>query len=212
MSGKLTFRRFVAFIIDILIVSFIVGAFSSLKAINPTLEKYNESYDRYYNYIQDIYLTKDANNIFSDKEALDMSYDVAYYGRYSSIISIVVLVLYFGLFQYYTDGKTVGKLALRIKVSSTKGKLKLQQVLIRSAIINSIFIKIVSIVCLLLMNKDTFNSWNMYLDFVNIGIILVSVVLILYRNDGVGLHDLLGHTKVVRINGESIREANYKES
>ena len=133
-------------------------------------------------------------------------------GKYSSIISVVVLFLYFGLFQYYTDGKTVGKLALRIKVNSTKGKLKLSQMLIRSAIINSIFIKAVTIICLFLMSKNLYNTVNMYLEFVNIGLLVASGLLVVIRNDGVGLHDLLAHTKVERINKNAIREANYKES
>ena len=202
MNKKLTFRRFVAFIIDIIIVSFIVGALSSLKVINPTLDKYNESYDKYYNYLKEVYYNNETSKILTDSDALDMAYDVSYYGRYSSIISVVVLFLYFGLFQYYTDGKTVGKLILRINVKATNGKFKLSNILIRSAIINSIAIKLLTVICLLIMKKGLYIKVSTVLEYINILLVIVSCAMIVFKQDGVGLHDLIAHTKVVRINEE----------
>ena len=211
MSKKLTFRRFLAFIIDLLIVSFIVGAFSSLKVLNPTLDKYDEAYDNYYSYIEEAYANNDVNKIFNDQDALDMSYYVTYYGRYSSTIGFVVMVLYFGLFQFYTDGKTVGKLLFRIKVKSTKGKLKFSQVLIRSAIIDSLAIKLLTLLSIFLLSKSTYNSVGTFLEILDMGIILCSAIMIMYRQDGVGLHDMLAHTMVVKIDKESVKEAKYIE-
>lgn len=199
MSKKLTFRRFVAFIIDALIVSFIVGAFASLKTINPTLDEYNESYNKFTNYAQEVYFNGN-HDLLNDKEVMDMSYDVAYYGRYSSVISFVVLLLYFGVFQYWTDGKTMGKLLLRIKVKSTEGKLKIEQTLMRSAIINGLFTKLISIILIFTLSKNSYNSVSVYVDILYIGLILTSCAMIVFREDGVGLHDLFGKTKVVRIN------------
>ncbi len=198
MNKKLTFRRFMALIIDLIIVSFIVGAFSSLKVLNPTLDKYNESYDNYYDYVKEVAINGNTD-ILNDDKALDMAYDVSYYGRYSSLISLVVMFLYFVLFQYYTGGKTVGKLLFRIQVSSTNGELKLKQILIRSAIINSLFIKLLIVICIFSMSKNMFNSYNMILDLVDIGLVLVSAIMIIYRDDGVGLHDKLAGTIVTRI-------------
>ncbi len=199
MSKKLTFRRFIALIIDLIIVAFIVGAFSSLKIINPTLDKYNESYDAYYNYIKEMAMSGSSDNALNDENAVNLAYDVSYYGRYSSIISLVVLFLYFGLFQYYTDGKTIGKLAMRIQVKSTDGELKFKNILIRILIINSLLIKLLTIVCLFLMDKNLFNSFSLYFQLVDIGLLLASGIMIIYREDGVGLHDKLAHTIVTRI-------------
>lgn len=199
MSKKLTFRRFVALIIDLIIVAFIVGAFSSLKAINPTLDKYNESYDTYYNYIKEMAINGDSNSVLNDETVLSLAYDVSYYGRYSSVISLVVLFLYFGLFQYYTGGKTVGKLAMRIQVKSVDGELRFKNILIRILIINSLFTKLLTLICLFTMSESLFNSYSLYIQIIDIGLLLVSAIMIVYRDDGVGLHDKLANTIVTRI-------------
>ena len=192
-----------------IIVSFIAGAFSTLRVINPTYDEYEEAYDNYYNYISEMAMKGNSNEIFNDVEANEMSYDLSYYGRYSSIIGAVVLIGYFGLFQYFTGGKTVGKLALRIQVKSRKGKLKFYQILLRSALINSIFTKVLTILCLFLMSKSLFIKYCVYIQVLDIAILLVSVIMIMYRKDGLGLHDFIANTEVKRI--EKTKEAAYIE-
>ena len=51
-------------------------------------------------------------------------------------ISLVVSFLYFGVFQFFTKGRTLGKTLLGIEVISTdKKELRITQTIIRSSII-----------------------------------------------------------------------------
>ena len=135
MMSKPTFRRFIAYIIDIIIISLIVGAFSSIRFLNPKLDEYNEAQKQYQDYITELSMTKyqdyitelsmtNPAGVFSDEKAQNLSYDVTYYGVYTSIISLVVTFLYFSVFQYYTKGKTIGKLAMGIELISTDNYAK----------------------------------------------------------------------------------------
>ena len=70
----------------------------------------------------------------------------------------------------------------------------------RSAIINGLFTKLISIILIFTLSKNSYNSVSVYVDILYIGLILTSCAMIVFREDGVGLHDLFGKTKVVRIN------------
>jgi len=206
---KPTFRRFLAYIVDVMLVALIAGMFAKLLILNPTRDEYNEKSKEYLDYIVDMAQSSDAAEIQNSEEALNMVYDITYLGVYSSIISLVVSFIYFGIFQYYTNGKTVGKLLFGIKVISTKNeKLKLIQTIIRSAIINSLLTSSIIIICVLFLSKTAFINVNKVIQMIDLGLIIASVSMILYRNDGVGLHDLLASTAVVN-NYETYKD--YKE-
>ena len=220
---KPTFRRIMAYIIDAMLVALIASMFSRLTIINPERDKYKEVYNEYSNYINEVMQSENFSpDIMKSDEMIDMSYNLIYYGVYTSIISLVLSFLYFGIFQYYTDGKTIGKLLFGVKVISTKGeKLTLIQVIIRSAIINSLLTSAITIILVLYLSKEKFINTNNIIQIIDNGLVLASFCMILYRKDGVGLHDLLAGTAVVN-SYESykdykevyldVKDANYKEA
>jgi uncharacterized RDD family membrane protein YckC len=194
---KPTFRRILAFIVDSIIVTIIVSALSGIKFINPAIDKYNEAYDTYMEYIQNGLTAEDAQNILNSEEYQNMTYDITYYGRYSSIISLVISCLYYVVFQYITKGYTGGKKLMKIKVEAESGELKIYHILIRSVLINGILTSILSILTIFLLNKDMFIKSQTFIELLGMGIVFLSFGMILYREDGRGLHDLIAHTKVV---------------
>ena len=136
---KPTYRRIFAYVIDIIIINIIVLAFTNIKFLNPKMDEYQEAANKYEEYIAELSMT-DPTSVLTDEKATDLSYEVAYYGVPSTLITLIITFLYFSLFQYYTKGKTLGKLICGLEVVSTdKKELKLSQVIIRSAIIDSIF-------------------------------------------------------------------------
>ena len=197
---KPTFRRILAFIIDMMIVSIISSAIASIGFINPTLDKYNEAYDSYTEYLQNGLDTKNVSNILNSEEYKDITYNINYYGRYGTIITLVVTVIYFVVFQYFTNGYTGGKKLLNIKIESEDGKLKVHQLLLRSLIINNVLTTTLALIALFVLSKGTFAKVGNYIDVLEMGLVFASFALVLYRQDGKGLHDLLAKTKVVLVN------------
>ena len=219
---KPTFRRVLAYIVDAVIIAIVASMFSKLTILNPEKEKYNEVYKEYSNYITEVMQSEEFSpDLINSEKMSDLSYNIVYYGVYTSIISLVLSFLYFGIFQYYTDGKTIGKLLFGIKVISTKDeKLNIIQVIIRSAIINSLLASAILIILVLYTSKAAYIKANTYIQIIDNGLLLFSFCMVLYRQDGVGLHDLLAGTAVVNSYEsyndykevyKDVKEAEYKE-
>ncbi len=194
---KPTGRRVLAFIIDILIVSFISSAISSIKFINPTLDKYNESYEQYEKYINEKLTPEEAQNIMNSEEYQNLTYNLKYTGRYTSLITLIVSFLYFVVLQYYTKGYTGGKKLLNIKVESEEKELKFYQLLLRSFIINSLLTSGLSLIAVSFLSKESYFSVEIFIEVLDMGLLFLSFGMMLYRQDGKGLHDLIANTKVV---------------
>ena len=143
---KPTLKRAFAYIIDLMIVVFIIGLFTNIEALNPNYEKYEQAFESYKTLIAE---SENTNNSQTVKQATNVMYDLNKYSVSTSIINVVVMVLYFGLFQYYNKGQTIGKKLMKIKVVSNDGKkLKLSQVIIRMLIINSVLTSVI-LICLI---------------------------------------------------------------
>ena len=156
---KIALRRIGAYLIDIILVTFIATIISSNSYINKDYKKYKEVYDEYNgkyeeysdyytkleNYYEDneisekeykkltkineIY-TKDLINYYEDKkidkkeydniiENLNLeysnvetnySYKLLKYSIIPTIVNLMCVLLYFVVFQFYFDGKTLGKI------------------------------------------------------------------------------------------------------
>jgi len=195
---KLTSRRVFAYVIDSIIVLLITGLFSNIYILNPTIDEYNEKYIEYDTYIQETLKTNPLS-IVSDEYISELSYDISKLGVNISIITLVVTFLYFTVFQYSTKGKTIGKLLFGIEVvSKDNKKVKFSQLLIRSLFINSIATSTILIVIIMLSNRTVYNSYNSAIQSIDFGIIITCYLMMIIRKDGLGLHDIIAGTNVIR--------------
>ena len=195
---KLTSRRVFAYVIDSIIVLLITGLFSNIYILNPTIDEYNEKYIEYDTYIQETLKTNPLS-IVSDEYISELSYDISKLGVNISIITLVVTFLYFTVFQYSTGGKTIGKLLFGIEVvSKNNKKVKFSQLLIRSLFINSIATSTILIVIIMLSNRTVYNSYNSAIQSIDLGIIITCYLMMIIRKDGLGLHDIIAGTNVIR--------------
>lgn len=195
---KPTLKRAFAYIIDLMIVVFIIGLFTNIEALNPNYEKYEQAFESYKALIAE---SENTNNSQTVKQATNVMYDLNKYSVSTSIINVVVMVLYFGLFQYYNKGQTIGK------------KLKLSQVIIRMLIINSVLTSVILICLISFASKGLYISTSKYINMIDATLVSASIIMIMFKNDGRGLHDLLANTKVVYVNNssETIKEAKVIE-
>ena len=186
--------RVLAYVIDIIIVSIITASIMMVIPQNKNYDKYVEEYKK----IQTDYMDKKIDT----KEYVDKSapvvYDIDYSNCASMIAEVVVFMGYFIGVQYALKGKTLGKKLMKIKVVSTKNEnLTLNQIVIRALIVNSVLINLLIIGALLFVGKDYYYYTSLGFQALEGLLVIVSLVMILFRKDGRGLHDLCASTRVI---------------
>ncbi len=193
MNKAYFFPRFLAYGIDILIVSIV----ASFLCYFIPVDNYNALRNQL-NDVQQAYL----NHEISDEEYLNqtalITYDLDYASVPSYIIQVALTILYFVVFQFYRNGQTIGKKLMKIQVvSDGEHKVTINDYLFRAAILNSLFTNLLMIIFVLFMSRDYYFYASFTLQMIQIVLSLVTIFMVLLRKDGRGLHDLVAHTKVV---------------
>lgn len=233
------FKRIAAYVIDMLIVSVVVFGLTNIKQINyqyDNHEKVSSEYEKYvkkYEKLEDKY--NDAKDDYKDKKITKeeyskikneykdyksgyernikkFNYDLSRNSVIATIISIAVIIAYFGIFQYSLGGQTIGKKLLKLKVVKNKeGSLNVFNYLVRCAILNGVIINILLIVFVNIFDVNNFYMANYVISNIQSIIEILILIMVFMTNDSRGLHDYIAGTKVVEINalGEEIN--NNKE-
>ena len=128
----------------------------------------------------------------------EYSYILSKYGIYNTVITLVCTLLYFGVIQYFLKGQTIGKKLLRLKVvSASDKKINILNYLLRSLIVNDILLNTIGTIFLMFTSKKIYLQANSILTtLVSISEAII-IFLVVTREDGRGLHDLLFNTKVI---------------
>lgn len=187
-------QRLFAYLIDIVIISFI----ASLIAI-PFVDA--EQYNKYSKDLKEMTQKFTTNEINSEDYLIQsetLTYNISKLGCPITFITVVLGVLYFVVFQVYNAGKTIGKKIVGIKVVSEDGNININQMIFRSFIANSILLNIINIVLLITMNKSGYIYTYGCFELVQYTITVVSLFMVMFSKDGKAIHDRLVHTKVVR--------------
>ena len=208
-------KRVIAYLIDLIIVMLLSGILSLIfiknedyknesKELLGLTAKYSEGTITQEEYSKEVaninyYLTKDSVGV--------------------NIITIGVSIVYYVILCFYCGGITLGKYIMKLRiVSSNDKKLNIGHYLLRGLLVNLILTNIISVVMVSLLNKDTFISVYPRVSNVLTIFLLVTLVFIMYREDGRGLHDLIANTKIVSTKkgknneiSEEVKEANVIE-
>lgn len=186
------FKRIAAYLLDIMIISIIAGiisaGFSSTK-YEETSKEYNDLVN---NYISgEITIEEYTDNLGP------ITYDLQKSSVPISVITVLLSIAYFIVFQYLNKGQTLGKKLLKIRVQENENNPSLKSIIIRTIIINSIISATLGIVLLYVLNKNTYyKSYNIITSIETI-FAFTSALFILYRKDKKGLHDIMAHTEVI---------------
>ena len=145
------FPRLVAYIIDVTLVSIVC---SGILFLFPK----NENYSKYLKEYQEVQTNFIDNKIEADEyihKVADITYDIDYSNVLSMIVEVVLLILYFIVFQFYNKGQTFGKKLMKLRVVNNNGnELTLNQVTCRALIIDSILINLFMIAALLFSGRN----------------------------------------------------------
>ncbi|MBR3720342.1 MAG: RDD family protein [Clostridia bacterium] len=198
MNNKKAFfvQRFGAFVIDFMIVFFVVSLIASMfidqKATDSLVSQSNNLMN---NYVKE---KIDTNSFISQYSIL--SYKIARNNGGLSLTMIVVNVLYFIVFQLYNKGQTIGKSLFKIRVVSNDGELEMNQMLFRGLIANSILMELISFAIMLFCKNDVYFYSVGVIEIMQYLIMFVSMIMILNHKDGRALHDKVVNTSVIRVN------------
>ncbi len=198
--------RICAYLIDIVIVTFVASLIASFIPQSKNVEKlYKEQTEVVEKYFKDEIKAETYYN-----RMLDLSYDMAKQTPLTSVIQILVTVLYFCVFQFYQKGQTLGKKLLKIKVKKQgKEKLTMNDLVVRSCLIDSILLNVITTGLLLFASKNVYLYGGTILESIQYAFIIISFFCISFSKDKTGLHDKLLKTEVVRVRArkEEVEEA-----
>ena len=188
------FERLGAYLIDMLIVSFIFSliclGFGNSTSNTEKLISELES--------------KLMENAITEKEFFEeyqsLLYDYQKENILQSGISVALTIAYYVVFQYMNKGQTIGKKLLNIKVvdKDTKKPISILKGLLRSMVVLSILSGTLGIALLYVVNKSSyFLSYSIFISLECI-FTLITMMFVLYKKDSRGLHDLMANTIVLK--------------
>lgn len=195
-AGKAYFvQRLAAYLIDMIIIS-VIAALVTLPFTNgSTLKKLDEqSKEVMENYVNQ---KIDLGTYFS--QSMDLGFERSKAVGFSNVITIIILVLYFIVFQIYNNGQTLGKKIMKIKIIKNDGSnLSMNDMIIRE-LINNFILADILVAIVILLGKDIYFYGTMGIELIQYIVLIVTVIMIINRKDGRGLADLLVNTKVVNL-------------
>lgn len=204
-----SYKRILAYLIDIFIVICIA---TILTMFIPVSEEYTNQMNELNAVLED-YSSGDISETEYLEKFNDISYIINKESVQVSIVSVVLSTIYFVVLAYYMNGQTFGKKIMKIQVvSANSKKLTMNNYLIRSLIVDSILMNAISIIAILFLEKSSYLKVYDVTSTIFGAIYVVIFAMILFRQDGRGLHDLLANTKVISLNDKKVlNEETIKE-
>ena len=193
-------KRIIAFVIDIVIVSLVVSLINLLP-LDPYKDKYKDAYEKYNEVVQKS--TEDEKNDYKD-EIIELNYEVYKYRTYSSMFSATALILYFGVLPLVMNGQTLGKKIMKLRVvSNNEKKLNFWKYLIRIVILNNIWLSLINVGAVYVVSGVKFY----YVTYVISLIYMLNLIMVMFRKDNRGLHDMVAGTKVILVSNDAVVES-----
>ena len=239
------FKRIAAYFIDMVIVSVVVFGLTNIKQINYQYDNHEKVAKEYQVYVdkyeklenkyenakekyKDKKITKkkynEIKNSYNDykkgyeKQIKKFNYEISKNSVISTIISIAIVIAYFGIFQFSMNGQTVGKKLMKLKVvKNKKGELNIFNYLIRCAILNGVIINLALIIFVNIFSANDFYMANYIVSNIQSIVEILILIMIFMTSDARGLHDYIAGTKVIDISNkqdevEYIPKKNVKEN
>ncbi len=197
MRNSYFVERIAAYLIDIFIVTMI----ASLIAIPFTNTKNYEKLSDEASKITENYQKGNIDTKTYMNQYLDINYDISKASGVSTILSIIVYVLYFIVFQFYNNGQTLGKKIMKIKIVSMGNDLTMDNMLFRSLFNNSILSNILVSV-FILIGKNAYIYGSSIVTFLQFCYVMICALMISFRKDSRSLSDFIGNTKVVSLRSD----------
>lgn len=190
------FKRFLAFGVDYLLVSLIVGIVTM--GISTTkVDSLNKQLIELENKAMSGEMTMEE---FAN-QSTSIMYDLEKASLPSDIVTVVIFIGYFIVFQYLNKGQTLGKKLFKIKIveGKKKGSPRLITVITRSMLIDMILMRLAIIVFAIALDSYGFVMIYGLFSMLYMMFIFACVFMMLFRKDKMSLHDIITHSNVVEV-------------
>lgn len=194
-------KRFSAYLVDLFIVSLLAIIVTAPFPENSNLQKLEEESNR----ITDAYIegSIDVDTFLSQSK--EVGYDLSYAKVFYTIVEVLILILYFTVFQFYNKGQTLGKRLFRIQVVRIDDEpLTMNDMLCRSFLINTIFCLLVVLVATLFCGKEVFFYTSNIVEVSQGLFLIICGFMASFQKEGRGLHDMISYTKVINVEGKEM--------
>jgi uncharacterized RDD family membrane protein YckC len=188
------FERLGAYLIDTIIVSFIFSI------ICLGFGNYTSKAEKEMKELDDKLLKEEITPEEYLEEYKYVLYDYQKENVLQSGISAALTIAYYIVFQYMNKGQSIGKKLLNIRVvdKDSKKPISILKGLIRSIIVYSILSSILCILFIYILGKaHYFTGYGILLGLEGI-FTLTTIMFMLYKKDGRGLHDMMANTIVIK--------------
>ena len=187
-------KRFAAYLIDMIIVTLLASAISLVFLDNSKYQGETE---------QLMELTKKYTEKEITKEEYTTQFDELNYVMTKdnigvTVVNISVALVYYVILCYFCHGITLGKYLFKMKISSSKDKeLNIGHYLLRALFVNLILSNLMSVLLVSILEKDSFITIYPTVSNTLTIFMLATVIFMMYRHDGKGLHDMISGTVVI---------------
>ena len=185
------FKRIFAYMIDyfiiLLVLSFITA---NINVGSDITEKVNNLTNEY----------KNGNITIEEynEEVLPLNYELTKRKLPVNVITCVIIIGYYIVFAYFNKGQTLGKKLCKIRVVNDKSeRASIWNILIRSLFIYGIITTLYSLISINFLDIESFNYSVSVVSVIECLFIVISLLMMLYKKDGRGLHDIIAKTKVI---------------
>ena len=191
-------KRFVAYILDAIIVSLIFSVLTMfIKESNNLINLNNQLNTISENFINKTITMKEYFNQYSSIEYL-----VNKEMFLQNLFSLILMIGYFVILPYYYKGQTIGKKMMKIKIVKEDDKLTINDLALRSLLANGIAMTFIELALIFLIKDTPYFITISIFSFIQFLLVITSIFMILYRKDKKALHDIVCKTLVVDENLE----------
>lgn len=197
---KATFmQRFLAYFIDIIILSIVISLFT-MTFNNTKLEQINNELSEATTNLINATNGSDATALNELNEKItDLEYRYQKASVLPNSISLVIYIAYFIIFQFFYKGQTIGKKCLKIRVVNKEEKEpSLTTIFLRTFITQGILVTFLSLITIVLLPKDLYLGFYSVINVLSSIFIIVCALMVLYRKDRRGLHDMMAGSFVIK--------------
>lgn len=188
-------QRFIAFLLDIFILSSIASLISYPFLDAKSIDKLNKNSSE----VIEKYTTGEIDMDTYVDEVKGISYQLSQKQGVVSLVTLFLAVLYFIVYQYYNNGQTIGKKLMKIKVvSSTDKEITMNSFIFRSLIVNSILVDMISFAIVIFGNETAYFYGVAICGIIKYTLLLICGFMVMWSKSGMGLHDKIAHTTVVK--------------
>lgn len=189
-------KRFLAYMIDILILNMVLSLVSFFIPVSESLVNLNDELIN----INNSYISSELDITTYINRYADIAYDIDKELFISNLIACVFIICYFIVYPLYNKGMSFGKKLVGIRiVKNSDDEVGANDLIIRYLLMDGLGASILSLCLLFVLNNIYYVGAISILGFLQFLVVIISIFMVLYRRDKRSLPDLIAGTKVIEV-------------